>query len=72
MTSRVRPLIYLALLTSAAAGRPAWRPGDAPQAATGDTDTKDIVVTAQRRRESVQNVNIAVTALSGDALAEKT
>ncbi|HWU04534.1 MAG TPA: TonB-dependent receptor plug domain-containing protein, partial [Novosphingobium sp.] len=31
----------------------------------------DIVVTAQRRKENVQNVNIAVTALSGDALAEK-
>lgn len=35
-------------------------------------DNKDIIVTAQRRRESVQNVAIAVTALSGDALGEKS
>jgi len=41
-----------------------------PDATTRPAD--DIVVTAQRRRESVQNVNIAVTALSGDALAEKS
>jgi iron complex outermembrane receptor protein len=36
-----------------------------------DAADKDIVVTAQRRRENVQNVNIAVTALSGDALVDK-
>ena len=43
----------------------------APPAADNAPETKDIVVTAQRRRESVQNISIAVTALSGDALAEK-
>ncbi|MDE1918552.1 MAG: TonB-dependent receptor, partial [Sphingomonadales bacterium] len=51
----------------------------APSAPTADAaapdkapdDSKDIVVTAQRRRESVQNVAIAVTALSGDALGDK-
>jgi iron complex outermembrane receptor protein len=40
-------------------------------AAEADNTGADIVVTAQRRREDVQNVNIAVTALSADALAEK-
>jgi iron complex outermembrane recepter protein len=45
----------------------------APTQAAADAtpDSKDIVVTAQRRRESVQTVAIAVTALSGDALNDK-
>jgi iron complex outermembrane receptor protein len=49
----------------------AQRQADTP-AASSNGAIPDIVVTAQRRRENVQNVNIAVTALSGDALAEKT
>ncbi|WP_164852754.1 TonB-dependent receptor [Novosphingobium umbonatum] len=40
-------------------------------AQNADKEIKDIVVTAQRRSENVQNVNIAVTALSGDTLTEK-
>ncbi len=51
--------------TMLAAG-PAWA-----QAADAAATASDIVVTAQRRNESVQNVNIAVTAMSGDTLAEK-
>ena len=43
---------------------------DAPAVTKADGE-KDIVVTALRRRDNVQNVNIAVTALSADALSEK-
>jgi iron complex outermembrane recepter protein len=32
---------------------------------------RDIVVTAQRRSESLQSVNIAATAISGDDLGER-
>ncbi|MBB3357406.1 MULTISPECIES: TonB-dependent receptor [unclassified Novosphingobium] len=76
---RVKPWLACALLgTSALCKIPAFA-ADAPEqpaaapasAAPSDPDVKDIVVTAQRRRESVQSVNIAVTALSGDALTEK-
>ncbi len=36
-----------------------------------DTGAGEIIVTAQRRRESLQRVNIAATALSGDSLGDK-
>lgn len=39
-----------------------------PQASSAEPATDDIVVTAQRRSESVQRVPLAVTALSGDNL----
>jgi iron complex outermembrane receptor protein len=39
---------------------------DAPQAAGSETDSNDIVVTAQRRDERLQNVPIAVTAISAE------
>lgn len=41
----------------------------APEAAASDSD--EIVVTARRRAENLQDVPIAVTALSGDMLAER-
>jgi len=42
-----------------------------PQPATADTGgLDDIVVTATRREESLQRVPIAITALSGDRLAQ--
>ena len=73
-TSQVRPILASILLAGTALGAvPAWaaaEPVDAP-AASSDSDSKGIVVTAQRRRENIQNVNIAVTALSADALEEK-
>jgi iron complex outermembrane receptor protein len=51
---------------------PAMANDDANNATAADSDGGDaIVVTAQRRRENVQNVNIAVTALSADNLADK-
>jgi iron complex outermembrane receptor protein len=67
-----------------AAAAPAWAQTDAPQteeeeaaaanqaaqddAATTDTGDTEVVVTARRRAESLQDVPIAVTAYSGDAL----
>jgi len=39
-------------------------------AAKEDSAASDIIVTAQRRSENVQNVAIAITALSGESLAE--
>jgi iron complex outermembrane recepter protein len=48
-------------------------PAFAQQAAADNEDAGvlDIVVTAQRRSENLQNVNIAATAISGDDLASK-
>jgi len=50
-------------------GAPAFaqesEPADAPATSAGE-----IVVTAQRRQQSIQNVGISVTALEGDALAK--
>lgn len=67
--NRVAPWLASALLaTTALAAAPAFA---ADQASGAENPDKDIVVTAQRRRENVQNVNIAVTALSGDALVDK-
>lgn len=43
----------------------------AQQAATGITGIEDIVVTAQRQAQSLQDVPIAVTAFSGEALTER-
>jgi iron complex outermembrane receptor protein len=73
-----RPLFTTLMLGCALVAVPAYAqdtaPHPAPDSGTDKVDgtgMKDIVVTAQRRAENVQNVNIAVTALSGDALAER-
>src|SRR5262245_39531481 len=41
-----------------------------PSAADTDTTIEDIVVTAERRSEGMQNVPIPITAISGDTLQE--
>ncbi len=53
-----------------AQAEPAATAGQASAAIAAD-DTGDIVVTARRRAESLQNVPIAVTAYSGEALAQQ-
>lgn len=69
LSNRVAPWLACALLaTTSLASVPAFA---ADQSNNIEIPDKDIVVTAQRRRENVQNVNIAVTALSGDALVDK-
>lgn len=60
---------FAAEMAPAAGAAPAAE--SAPAASAADRTVAEVVVTAQRRREDVQNVNIAVTALSGDALQEK-
>jgi outer membrane receptor protein involved in Fe transport len=40
-------------------------------AAQSTTVLEEIVVTAERREENVQSVAVAITALTGDALADK-
>ncbi|MGC6330889.1 hypothetical protein [Rhizorhabdus sp. FW153] len=42
-----------------------------PQAADTDVKLGDIVVTARRRDEALQNVLMAITALSGETLADR-
>lgn len=68
---RTSLLVSFLLTSSALSGIPA-KAAETPDAAPSANDEKEIVVTAQRRRENVQNVNIAVTALSADALSEKS
>jgi outer membrane receptor protein involved in Fe transport len=55
------------LVSSAAFAEPA-----ADKAATDATGLEAVVVTAQRKEESVQNVGIAISVLSGDSLAAKS
>ncbi len=47
---------------------PAPQPTAEPQASSETTGLQDIIVTAQRRAENMQNVPIAVTAVTGAAL----
>jgi iron complex outermembrane receptor protein len=47
-------------------------PAADPSATTGSSGLDEIVVTAQRREESVQNVGIAISVLQGDRLAAKS
>lgn len=62
--------ISIALLASVAT--PAISQGaPADQNTATENEVPDIVVTAQRREESLQKVGIAATALTGDQLAEK-
>lgn len=72
-TRRLSVISASLMLGSALVSMPAYAAeGAADEAAAAEADTApEIVVTAQRRREDVQNVNIAVTALSADTLAEK-
>lgn len=71
----VRRMLLASAAVVSASGQ-AWAQEAAPAstsdaAVTADGETGDIVVTARRREESLQNVPIAVTAVSGAAL-EKT
>lgn len=45
-------------------------PAQAPTAASGD-GVEDIIVTAQRRQQSAQDVGIALSVLTGDALSKR-
>lgn len=47
------------------------QPAEAPATAIDAQDQSDIIVTAQKRSERLQDVPLAVTAISGDALAAR-
>ncbi|MDR7156821.1 outer membrane receptor protein involved in Fe transport [Sphingobium xenophagum] len=70
------------LLTSAAMGCIIWvlpaqaqtaSPGDAGQATrpVSEAEVGEIIVTAQKRAQSVNNVGLSITAVSGDVLASR-
>jgi iron complex outermembrane receptor protein len=62
------------VLSSAAMAQEANAPANAPQPAAQSADTTtipEVVVTAQRRSENLQNVPIAVTALTADMLQQR-
>jgi iron complex outermembrane receptor protein len=72
MITSPRSIVVPFLLAGSALSGMSARAAEEPDAAPSVDMGQEIVVTAQRRRENVQNVNIAVTALSADALAEKS
>lgn len=72
MITSPRSILIPFLLAGSALSGMSARAAEEPDAAPSVDMGQEIVVTAQRRRENVQNVNIAVTALSADALAEKS
>ena len=64
---RIRTLLGTSMLAIAVA-TPAWGQ-ETPQAEDSGNNSPDIVVTAQKRAERLQDVPLAVTAVSADALA---
>ncbi len=61
----------IALLGSGAAAQAQQAPPAAPQQAADTGGLQEVLVTAERRSENVQQVPIAVTAFSGDALQSR-
>src|SRR5580658_1535053 len=59
LSSAIGSVVGLALVPSAASAQSAAQPP-----ASGATQVEDIVVTAERREESVQNVPMSITAVS--------
>ena len=50
--------------------RPATSPGAQPDPASGGTNVGEIIVTAQKREENIQNVGLSITAASGETLTK--
>jgi len=63
-----RRLVMAGLFAASALSTPAWAQAVDPQESAAPIGIADIVVTAQRRAESMQNVPIAVTALNAETL----
>ena len=64
----------LLMLSASAVVAPAWAQSPAAEPAATEaaaTTIEDIVVTARRKEESLQNVPVAITALSGEQLEQK-
>ncbi len=71
--TRVRITCGLAALVAAGVGGAptAWAQTEQPEASTSDAVTQEIVVTARRRAESLQDTPVAITALSAETLAAR-
>jgi iron complex outermembrane receptor protein len=74
---RVKPLIIGQLLAGVCFAAPAWAQSTAPEAAPAtqaredDSGVGEIIVTAQRRSQSLQDIPIAVSAVTADQLAQR-
>src|SRR3546814_15905717 len=64
--SGVRSLALVTCAVSAALAVPAWGQ-DGPTAGSGD----EIIVTANKRSQNLQDVGLSVSAISGDALKKQ-
>lgn len=71
MRSAVRSFRLLALLTTASIGTVVSAQEAAPAATASDSSIDDIVVTAQKRAERIQDVPIAVSAFTADTIARQ-
>nr|WP_315382730.1 TonB-dependent receptor [uncultured Sphingomonas sp.] len=71
--TRVRITCGLAALVAAGVGGAptAWAQTEQPEASTSDAVTQEIVVTARRRAESLQDTPVAITALNAETLAAR-
>ncbi|SFJ67116.1 iron complex outermembrane recepter protein [Sphingomonas sp. NFR04] len=71
--TRVRITCGLAALVAAGVGGAptAWAQIEQPEASISDAVTQEIVVTARRRAESLQDTPVAITALSAETLAAR-
>ena len=65
----------LSLLTSASCAlfivQPAWSQDAANAAAAAEQDMSDIIVTAQKRSQSINDVGLSITAATGDELVSR-
>ena len=69
MKTNFRTMLLFSAAVISATGSAAFAQ-DAKPAAAEQSAPSDIVVTAQRRSENIQNIATAITALSGDKLAQ--
>jgi iron complex outermembrane receptor protein len=69
--SRGRAFALAALFLSTASAALALAAPAAAQAPSGSAEVEEVIVTAQRREERLQNVPVAVTVVSGDQLAQR-
>ena len=71
MTTDPRCSAVLLIALAAIAPMPVLAQDADPAAVISGTGIEDIIVTARRREEALQDVPVAITALSGDTLAER-
>ncbi|MEH3047300.1 TonB-dependent receptor [Sphingomonas adhaesiva] len=67
---KARSAVLLAGVAGGLVVTPAWAQ-EVPAGKEADTTSADIIVTAQRREERLQDIAAAATALSGDALQDR-